>query len=61
MSKKKPESPRGPMIHIRLDVTTHQKLKIRVAHAGTTIQNLVASLICREVGGLNQSNNNKPA
>ncbi len=51
MPKKKQEPPRGPMIHIRLDETTHRKLKIRVAHDGTTIQHLVADLIHREVGG----------
>jgi hypothetical protein len=38
------------MIHIRLDKTTHRKLKIRVAHDGTTIQHLVADLIRRELG-----------
>jgi len=43
------EPPRGPMIHIRLDETTHRKLKIRVAHGGTTIQYLIAELIRREV------------
>ena len=52
MPMKKQEPPRGPMIHIRLDETTHRKLKMRVAHDGTTIQNLVANLIRREVGGL---------
>jgi len=50
MPKKKQEPPRGPMIHIRLDETTHRKLKIRVARDGTTIQHLVADLIRREVG-----------
>jgi len=50
MPKKKQEPPRGPMIHVRLDETTHRKLKIRVAHDGTTIQHLVADLIRREVG-----------
>jgi len=43
------------MIHIRLDETTHRKLKIRVAHDGTTIQHLVAGLIRREVGELGKS------
>ena len=50
MPKRPNESPRGPMIHIRLDETTLRKLKIRVAHNGTTIQHLVADLIRREVG-----------
>jgi plasmid stability protein len=50
MPKKNQEPPRGPMIHIRLDETTHRRLKIRVAHNGTTIQHLVADLIRREVG-----------
>lgn len=50
MPKKKQEPPRGPMIHIRLDKTTHRRLKIRVAHNGTTIQHLVADLIRREIG-----------
>ena len=54
MPKKKQEPPRGPMIHIRLDETTHRKLKIRVAHNGTTIQHLVADLIRREVGELDK-------
>ena len=52
MATKKQEPPRGPMIHIRLDETTHRKLKIRVALDGTTIQHLVANLIRREVGDL---------
>jgi hypothetical protein len=50
MPKRPKEPPRGPMIHIRLDETTHRKLKIRVAHNGTTIQHLVADLIRREIG-----------
>jgi|GEM_PF-2910939 len=50
MPKRPKEPPRGPMIHIRLDETTHRKLKIRVAHDCTTIQQLVADLIRREVG-----------
>jgi len=50
MPKKKQEPPRGPMIHIRLDETTHRKLKVRVVHQGATIQHLVADLIRREVG-----------
>ena len=54
MPKKRQEPPRGPMIHIRLDETTHRKLKIRVAHNGTTIQHLVADLIRREVGELDK-------
>ncbi|RKX26444.1 MAG: hypothetical protein DRP45_03550 [Candidatus Zixiibacteriota bacterium] len=49
------EPPRGPMIHIRLDETTHRRLNIRVAHDGTTIQHLVADLIRREVGELDIS------
>lgn len=49
MPKRHKEPPRGPMIHIRLDETTHRKLKIRVAHDGTTIQHLAADLIRREV------------
>jgi hypothetical protein len=49
MPSKKQGSPRGPMIHIRLDETTHRKLKISVPHDGTTIQDLVADLIRREV------------
>ena len=58
MPKKKQEPPRGPMIHIRLDETTHRKLKIRVAHDGTTIQHLVADLIRREVGDLDSDDKN---
>jgi hypothetical protein len=42
------------MTHIRLDETTHRKLKIRVANDGTTIQHLVADLIRREVGELDK-------
>jgi len=42
------------MIHIRLDETTHRKLKIRVAHDGTTIQHLVADLIRHKVGELDE-------
>jgi len=53
--RKKQEPPRGPMIHIRLDETTHRKLKIRVAHDGTTIQHLVADLIRREIGRKDRS------
>jgi len=53
--RKKQEPPRGPMIHIRLDETTHRKLKIRVAHDGTTIQHLVADLVRQEVGELGKS------
>jgi hypothetical protein len=52
MPKRHKEPPRGPMIHIRLDETTHRKLKIRVALDGTTIQHLVAKLIRSEVGNL---------
>ena len=55
MPRKKQEPPRGPMIHIRLDETTHRKLKIRVAHDGATIQHLVADLISRELGELDKS------
>ncbi|MBU0984855.1 MAG: hypothetical protein KKA42_13365 [candidate division Zixibacteria bacterium] len=54
MPRKKQEPPRGPMIHIRLDETTHRKLKIRVAHDGTTIQHLVADLIRHKVGELDE-------
>lgn len=43
------------MVHIRLDETTHRKLKIRAAHDSTTIQHLVADLIRREVGGSENS------
>ena len=59
MPKKKQEPPRGPMIHIRLDEATHRRLKIRVAHDGTTIQHLVADLIRREVGEPDRSKNKK--
>ena len=55
MPRKKQDSPRGPMIHIRLDETTHRRLKIRVAHNGTTIQHLVADLIRQEVGESDRS------
>ena len=51
MPRKKQEPPRGPMIHIRLDKTTHRQLKVRVAQIDTTIQHLVADLIRREIGG----------
>jgi hypothetical protein len=54
MPKHTKEPPRGPMIHIRIDKTTHRKLKVRVAHDGTTIQHLVADMIRREVGGLDR-------
>lgn len=40
---------RGPMIHIRLDLQTHKKLRILVAHRGTTIQQLVQELVKCEV------------
>ena len=59
MPMKKQEPPRGPMIHIRLDETTHRKLKIRVANDGTTIQHLVADLIRREVGESDRSKKTK--
>jgi len=59
MPRKKQEPPRGLMIHIRLDETTHRKLKIRVAHDGTTIQHLVADLIRREVGESSKSKKTK--
>ena len=55
MPRKKQEPPRGSMIHIRLDETIHRKLKIRVAHDGTTIQHLVADMIRREAGESGQS------
>ena len=57
MPKRPEEAPRGPMIHIRLDEITHRKLKIRVAHDGTTIQHLVAELIRREIGGSRDTKN----
>jgi len=38
------------MIHIRIDEQTHKQLRIVVAHRDTTIQQLVADLIRREVG-----------
>ena len=50
MPRETQEPPRGPMIHVRLNETTHRKLKIRVARDSTTIQHLVADLIRREVG-----------
>ena len=50
MPKRPKEPPRGPMIHIRLDETTHRKLKMRVAPDGTTIQHLVANLIRQKIG-----------
>jgi hypothetical protein len=53
--KKKQEPPRGPMIHIRLDEITHRKLKVWVATEGTTIQQLVATLIQREIERPNKS------
>ncbi|GEM_PF-2058843 len=40
---------RGPMIHIRLDEQTHKRLRILVAHRGTTIQQLVHELVQLEV------------
>ena len=49
MPRRPKEPPRGPMIHIRLDETTHRRLKIRVAHDGSTIQHMVADLIRREL------------
>jgi len=55
MPKKKQEPPRGPMIHIRLDETTHRRLKIRAAYDDTTIQHLVADLIRREIGESDRS------
>jgi len=59
MPRNKLEPPRGPMIHIRLDETTHRRLKIRVAHDGTTIQHLVADPIRREVDESNRSKKTK--
>lgn len=56
MLKRTKEPPRGLMIHIRLDETTHRKLKLRIAHEGTTIQHLVADLIRHEVGESNKDN-----
>lgn len=51
--------PRGRMIHIRLDEETHRKLKIRVAHDGTTIQHLVADLIRQTIGESDPSKRRK--
>jgi hypothetical protein len=59
MPKRPKEPPCGPMIHIRLDETTHRKLKIRVAQDGTTIQHLVADLIRRAVGESERSKKRK--
>ena len=59
MPKRPKEAPRGPMIHIRLDETTHRKLKIRVARDGTTIQHMVADLIRREIGESDRSKKKK--
>ncbi len=45
MSKNSQKSPRDRMIHIRLDIETHKRLKINAAQKETTIQQLVADLI----------------
>ena len=37
------------LIHIRLSSESHKTLKIRCAHEGTTIQEMVASLIEQEL------------
>jgi predicted HicB family RNase H-like nuclease len=39
------ETPKGRMIHIRVDVETHKHLKIHAAQTSTTIQQLVEGLI----------------
>lgn len=45
MNKGPRKIPKERMIHIRLDDATHKFLKIHAAQTGTTIQQLVESLI----------------
>ena len=59
MRKRPKEPPRGSAIHIRLDETTHRKLKIRSAHDSSTIRHLVADLVRREVDESNRSKKTK--
>jgi predicted HicB family RNase H-like nuclease len=47
MNKGSQKFPKCRMIHIRLDVETHKRLKIHAAQTSTTIQQLVEGLICR--------------
>jgi predicted HicB family RNase H-like nuclease len=42
---KRPQSPKGRMIHIRLDEQTHRQLKVHAARQGKTIQQTVEGLI----------------
>ncbi len=45
MNKEPRKSPKGRMIHVRLDDETHRRLKIYAAQASATIQQLVEDLI----------------
>ena len=38
-------------IHIRLDDSLHQKLRVKVAEDGTTIQNYITELLRANLGG----------
>jgi plasmid stability protein len=49
MIKKPEKSSRERMIHIRLDDETHRRLKVYAAMKGTTIQQIVESLIYQGV------------
>jgi plasmid stability protein len=49
MSKELKKIYRNRMIHVRLDEDTHRRLKVRAAQGGTTIQQVVESLIRQKV------------
>ncbi len=59
MATSSKEAYRGPMIHIRLDGSTHRQLRILVAKQDTTIQQLVNHLIRREVEKENKRGRSK--
>lgn len=56
MSKRLKEPPRGPIIQILLDKTTHCKQKIRIALDSTIIYHLVADLIRRKINESDKTN-----
>lgn len=49
MAKKSNANAKDRMIHIRLNDTTHKRLKIRAVQGDTTIQRLVEDLILKSL------------
>jgi hypothetical protein len=49
MPRMRPEPPRGPMIHVRLDEKTHHQLKVYAVSSGSTIQSVVSDLIRKKL------------